>query len=117
MSVTGDIGYYNGIVFKGFVSGIPTAVLSGGEYGGLLKKMGKVENAIGFAVYMDALERFLIGENRFDVDAVVLYKEGDDPLQLAAAMAELTKKGERVTARRTLPARLRYRKLYRFESE
>ena len=116
-SVTGDIGYYNGIVFKGFVSGIPTAVLSGGEYGGLLQKMGKVENAIGFAVYMDSLERFLVSDVPFDVDAVVLYGEGADPVRLQAAVSELVAKGESVTARRTLPRGLRYRKLYRFESE
>ena len=31
-SVVSDLNYYNGIVFKGFVEGVPSAVLSGGQY-------------------------------------------------------------------------------------
>lgn len=56
-SVTGDFNYYNGIVFKGFISGVPTAVLSGGQYDNLMRKMRKDAKAIGFAVYTDALDR------------------------------------------------------------
>ena len=51
------MNYYNGIVFKGFVSGIPASVLSGGQYDNLMEKMGKKARAIGFAVYLDELER------------------------------------------------------------
>ena len=50
--------YYNGIVFKGFVSGISTKILSGGQYDNLLKKMNRQSGAIGFAVYLDEIERF-----------------------------------------------------------
>ena len=56
-SVVGDVNYYNGIVFKGFVSGIPTAVLSGGRYDRLMGKLHRSSRAIGFAVYTDMLER------------------------------------------------------------
>ena len=49
--------YYSGIVFKGYVSGVPKEVLSGGRYDALAARMGKNCGAIGFAVYMDALER------------------------------------------------------------
>ena len=56
-SVTGDINYYSGIIFKGFVAGIPSAVLSGGRYDRLMRSMKKRSSAIGFAVYTDALER------------------------------------------------------------
>ena len=55
-SVVGDIHYYNGIVFKGFVGGVPTAVLSGGQYDGLMKKMKRSSRAVGFAVYLDMLD-------------------------------------------------------------
>ncbi len=55
-SVIGDINYYNGIVFKGFVKGTPNAVLSGGQYDKLMVKMAHKSKAIGFAVYMDELE-------------------------------------------------------------
>lgn len=50
--------YYSGIVFKGFVSGISTKILSGGRYDNLLKKMNRQSGAIGFAVYLDEIERF-----------------------------------------------------------
>ena len=56
-SVIDDINYYSGIVFKGFIEGIPDAVLSGGRYDRLMKKMGQTSSAIGFAFYVDLLEQ------------------------------------------------------------
>ena len=56
-SISDSSRYYSGVVFKGFVSGIATRVLSGGRYDGLMRKMGRNESAIGFAVYLDTLER------------------------------------------------------------
>lgn len=56
-TVVNDMSYYNGIVFKGFISDIPTGVISGGQYDKLMRKMGRSASAIGFAVYLDALER------------------------------------------------------------
>ncbi len=56
-SVTDDTNYYNGIVFKGFISGISAAVLSGGQYDKLMTKMQRTSRAVGFAVYTDMLER------------------------------------------------------------
>uniref|UniRef100_UPI004055D7E7 ATP phosphoribosyltransferase n=1 Tax=Agathobacter sp. TaxID=2021311 RepID=UPI004055D7E7 len=56
-SVVSDINYYNGIVFKGFIEGIPFSVLSGGQYDKLMQKMHRKSGAIGFAVYLDVLER------------------------------------------------------------
>ncbi len=58
-SVTADGNYYNGIIFKGFVEGVPEGVLSGGQYDRLMKKMGRRSRAVGFAVYLDMLERLL----------------------------------------------------------
>ena len=55
-SVTDDINYYNGIVFKGFIRDIPVPVLSGGQYDNLMKKMHRTSRAVGFAVYTDELE-------------------------------------------------------------
>ena len=52
-SVVGDVNYYNGIVFKGFLRGIPTSVLSGGRYDLLMRKFKRNASAIGFAVYTD----------------------------------------------------------------
>ena len=56
-SVVNNMNYYNGIAFKGFIDGIPTGILSGGQYDRLLLKMNKKTQAIGFAVYLDELEK------------------------------------------------------------
>ncbi|MBE7014067.1 MAG: hypothetical protein E7419_02530, partial [Ruminococcaceae bacterium] len=40
-----------------FINGVPEGVLSGGQYDKLMNKMGKKSNAIGFAVYLDVLDR------------------------------------------------------------
>ena len=56
-SVVNDMSYYNGISFQGFVEGVPVSVLSGGQYDKLMAKMGRKSGAIGFAVYLDELER------------------------------------------------------------
>ena len=56
-SVTDDIQYYNGVVFKGFLAGVPNAVLSGGQYDRLMRKLQRQSDAVGFAVYLDGLDR------------------------------------------------------------
>ncbi|MBO4235071.1 MAG: ATP phosphoribosyltransferase [Firmicutes bacterium] len=56
-AVTDDINYYNGIVFKGYVNGIPEAVLSGGRYDRLMKRMNRKACAIGFAAYTGLIEQ------------------------------------------------------------
>ena len=56
-SVINNMKYYNGIAFKGFINGVPEGVLSGGQYNKLMNKMGKKSKAIGFAVYLDVLDR------------------------------------------------------------
>ena len=55
-SIVNDISYYNGIIFQGYLEGIPSKVLSGGRYDELLRKFGKKQGAIGFAVYLNKLE-------------------------------------------------------------
>ena len=56
LSILGDLNYYNGLVFKGYLKNVPLEVLSGGKYDNLLKKMRRRSKAIGFAVYTDLLE-------------------------------------------------------------
>ena len=81
-SVVDDIHYYNGFVFKGFISGLPSSVLSGGQYDKLMNKMGRRSHAIGFAVYMDLIERLEPPRAEYDVDAVLLYDENTDMITL-----------------------------------
>ncbi len=60
------MNYYNGITFKGFVHGIPASVLSGGRYDKLMERVNKKAGAIGFAVYLDEVDRLL--ENKEEIE-------------------------------------------------
>ena len=80
-SLTNDMNYYSGIAFRGYVEGIPTGVLSGGQYDNLMRKMGRKAKAVGFAVYLDALKRLGNDDREYDVDIILL--AGDD---IAAAI-------------------------------
>ena len=115
-SVVNDMSYYNGIVFKGFVNGVPAGVLSGGQYDGLMQKMGRSARAIGFAVYLDLLERFGAAAPEFDVDAVLLYRDDCDTAALSTAAAMLRAENKCVTVCKKLPEGLKYKKLLVFEN-
>ena len=56
-SIVGDMKYYNGIAMKGFISTVPESVISGGQYDKLMSQMGRRSRAVGFAVYLDSIER------------------------------------------------------------
>ena len=60
-SIGTDAAYYGGIVFRGYLAGLPHSVLSGGRYDPLLRRFGKSSGAVGFAVYLDQLERLANG--------------------------------------------------------
>ena len=55
-SASGDVKYYNGIAFKGFISGVPGSVLSGGQYDRLMRRMGRRDRAAGFAVFLNRVD-------------------------------------------------------------
>lgn len=81
-----DENYYNGIVFKGYINGVPSAVLSGGQYDKLMQQMQRQSKAIGFAVYVDLLER---------LDEPTVQALSDDYLNVALPKGRL---GEKVYA-------------------
>lgn len=114
LSTGGDMRYYNGLVFQGFVDGVAAPVLSGGRYDALVQRMGKTGGAIGFAVYLDLLERFG-AEPEYDADALLLYGGGSlSGLQRAAA--GLRGEGKTLRVERERPLGLRFREIYRFEN-
>ena len=116
-SVTGDLGYYNGIVFKGFINGIPQSILSGGQYDNLMKRMGRKSRAIGFALYLDLLEELADAPAAFDVDTVLLYDETTDAKTVLDAVESLGKTGKSVVAQRQIPEKLRYREALRLTAK
>ena len=108
-SVINDMSYYNGIVFQGFVAGIPTDLLSGGQYDRLMEKMGRKSRAIGFAVYFDQLDLLAPASDEVDADTVVLYDEKTDPAEVLLAVQTGIQEGKRVIAARRIPEKLTYR--------
>ncbi|MBR5540687.1 MAG: ATP phosphoribosyltransferase regulatory subunit [Clostridia bacterium] len=110
-SVVDDIHYYNGIVFKGFINGLPAGVLSGGQYDKLMQKMKRQSGAIGFAVYMDMLERLDNTTNEYDVDIVLLYDNSATLDSIRRKIDELRQGGTRVFAQREKPETIRYKQL------
>lgn len=116
-SVLNDMGYYNGIVFRGFINGIPTGILSGGQYDKLMEKMHRKSRAIGFAVYLDMLERFQETHKEYDVDAVILYKDGASLCDITNATDAITAEGKSVLAVSSVPEKLKYRQLYTLQEK
>lgn len=115
-SVVDDVHYYNGFVFKGFVEGVPSSVLSGGQYDRLMQKMGRTSGAIGFAVYMDALERLGGQAQEYDVDIVLLYDENERLEDVQSAVQNLIDAGSSVLAARNTPDQIKFRRLIQMQN-
>lgn len=114
-SIAGDRSYYDGIIFRGYVDGIPEAILLGGRYDSLLRKMGKKAEAIGFAVYPELIDALSATEARYDADAVILYADSDDIGDVIKAVKRLEAEGNTVRAERGEKTAMRCRAVYRIE--
>ena len=106
-SVVNNRKYYNGLVFQGFLEGIPESVLAGGRYDRLMERMGRASSGIGFAVYLDRLED-ASDESAPDVDVLLLC---DDSAQAARAAGALRQEGKSVSVQQGIPEKLRYGEL------
>ena len=113
-SVVDDVHYYNGIVFKGFVAGLPTSVLSGGQYDKLMWKLHRKSSAIGFAVYMDALERLDTGVKMYDADILLQYSENIEMSAVMEQAEQFRRQGSSVMVQKGMPENMRFRKIYQF---
>ena len=114
-SCIGTMSYYSGVVFKGYVQNIPDAVLSGGQYDKLMRKLHRTAGAIGFAVYLDELGRNVREPSEYDVDTVLLY---GDNIEVALKLAEeLSNDSTSVLALKEIPRNLRYRRLLKITEE
>ncbi len=113
-SIANDMRYYSGIVFRGFIEGIPAGILSGGQYDKLMAKMGKKCGAVGFAVYLDMLERLNENIKKYDVDTVLLYEKTDE-IAIANLIKMFTDNGNSVLAVKSVPEALKYRQLIKLK--
>ena len=110
LSIIGDINYYNGLVFRGFVKGLPSVVLSGGQYDSLMKKMNKDAGAVGFAVYLDQLE-LTEKKKEYDTDVLLLTSDDDLPADILRRALEISSGGLTVTVQAEIPKKLTYGKI------
>ena len=79
LSISSNLKYYSGIIFKGYVPEIAEAVLDGGRYDNLAKTFGDDIPAIGFAVNLtEILSGFEEGNK--PLGAIVFYEESNKNL-------------------------------------
>ena len=57
LALSGEMEYYNGLIFQGYLQGAPRPALRGGRYDLLARKFTPGAGAVGFAVYLDELDR------------------------------------------------------------
>lgn len=97
-SVVNDLDYYNGLIFLGYAEGLPKEVLTGGRYDNLMRKMGKQNGAVGFAVSLDELDTYSADSRagRFDFDVLVTYGVCDDYAQLLSQAQAIREQGKSV---------------------
>lgn len=80
-SVINSASYYSGIVLRGYLPGIPARILSGGRYDPLMRRLGRADGAIGFAVYLDKLHASPSGR---ETAQTLLFSAGDTPADVLA---------------------------------
>ena len=116
-SLVNNRKYYNGIVFRGFLSGISESVLAGGQYDKLMQKLERRSGAIGFALYLDLLEQLPTENSGWDVDVLLVYDAATPKKAVMEAVSRLTWEGKTVSAQKNIPQKLRYRQLLRLNEE
>ncbi len=79
------------------------SVLSGGQYDRLMRKMGRSAGAIGFAVYLDELERVVSEETGPDADVLLRYDAAVPPALVCREVLALTAAGKTVMAQQQEP--------------
>lgn len=110
-SAVSDMNYYNGIVFKGYISGISQSVLTGGQYDNLLSKMGRDSGAIGFATYLDLLEDLPTEKSAYDVDVLLLCGDVTDNTLLVNTVNQIINSGKTVSVQNVDTGNIRYKEL------
>lgn len=116
-SVVNDMRYYDGIVFKGFLNGISEAVLSGGAYDPLMKRMNRKSSAIGFALYLDSLEELEVAAAGHDVDVLLVYGDKTAAETVIEAKNRIISDGKTVYAAKAVPKKIRFGEIVYLEKE
>ena len=110
LSLLNDLEYYNGIVFQGYIKGLPRAILSGGRYDKLLQRFGKSQPALGFAIYLNDIWGAFVQPRDYDVDILLIYTD-QTPCQIAEAVQEILADGKTVLAAKDIPPEISARQV------
>ena len=98
LSMSGNYGYYTGIIFRAYTYGTGDAVVRGGRYDHLLEKFGKDTPSIGFAIIVDELMSAL-GRQKIPVETLrrnlVVYTESTEE-QAVSLACSFRKKGRNI---------------------
>ena len=108
-SAVSNVNYYNGIVFSGYIEGVSDRILAGGEYSELLASMNCPGRAVGFAIYLDLLERLDAESEPYDVDVLLVYSDKTPIKKLFDTREKLAREGKRVSAQRSSDVKVRYK--------
>lgn len=115
-SIVNNMNYYSGLLFQGFVRGIPHSILSGGRYDNLMARNGKEGGALGFGVYLDDLEEMNAEEEQYDADTVLLYDKRENAAEVLRAAEEMAAEGDTVLTVCRIPENIKYRRAMRIEN-
>ncbi|MFI3167415.1 MAG: ATP phosphoribosyltransferase regulatory subunit [Bacillota bacterium] len=88
--------YYSGIIFRGYIQGHGDAVVSGGRYDNLLKDFGEDLPAIGFAIDVDAVSKYILDKNKnvkAEVSKVLVFGEAGYEMKALLQAKALIKAG------------------------
>ena len=105
LSMSGNYGYYTGVIFRAYTYGTGDAIVRGGRYDHLLEKFGKSTPSIGFAIIVDELMSAL-SRQKIPTDTVhrnlIVYTEvaEDEAITLARAFRA---KGRNIELMKNVP--------------
>ncbi len=88
--------YYTGMVFRGYLEGIGSEVLTGGRYDNLLGSFGRTAEAVGFAVNVDAAAQYLCKNVRVTVSGTDLLIHGESGYEVEVFCTQQQKIAEGV---------------------
>lgn len=94
LGLVGKVGYYTGILFKGYIQGYGMSILSGGRYDNLISEFGEPTPATGLAVNINAATNAMMDENEDmykRVPDVLVY--GDDNFESLRHCKQLVAQG------------------------
>lgn len=111
LTLMNDASYYNGLVFCGYVSRIPRAVLSGGCYDRLALKFGKKKGAAGFALCLSELNAYYDEKPEYDADVLLLYGEDSDVSKVLEEADKLRRSAKIVRTEREIPEGMRFKEI------